>query len=105
MQDGPIDLGECTLENWLEKVKPVIEKRIEKYSSSEIRFNLLAVCRNLQTRYKEQIALLESRRDAATTKITQIVGGSTGTLSSLCCAFLGGEGRCRRRCDCLCNDG
>eukprot|EP00009_Paramoeba_aestuarina_P001289 CAMPEP_0201510126 /NCGR_PEP_ID=MMETSP0161_2-20130828/2951_1 /ASSEMBLY_ACC=CAM_ASM_000251 /TAXON_ID=180227 /ORGANISM="Neoparamoeba aestuarina, Strain SoJaBio B1-5/56/2" /LENGTH=293 /DNA_ID=CAMNT_0047905261 /DNA_START=112 /DNA_END=990 /DNA_ORIENTATION=- len=49
LKPGPINLGKCTQENWLSAVKPIITKRIEKYSSSEIRFNLMAVVQNKLT--------------------------------------------------------
>ena len=31
LREGPIDLGPCTDETWLNDVKPVIERRIQKY--------------------------------------------------------------------------
>ena len=43
LQNGPISFGECTPENWLSKAREQIQKRIEKYAASEIRFNLLAI--------------------------------------------------------------
>jgi len=47
LQDGPILLGPCTdPSNWWKQVRPILNERIEKYSQNEIRFNLLAVCRN-----------------------------------------------------------
>lgn len=42
-QPGPISFGECNDDNWLSKARVEIQKRIEKYSQSEIRFNLLAI--------------------------------------------------------------
>merc|ERR1712194_826252 len=46
LQSGPILLGECTAENWLDKVQPEIQKRIETYAQSEIRFNLMALVKD-----------------------------------------------------------
>ena len=43
LQKGPICFGECTAEDWLSKAREQIQKRIEKYAASEIRFNLLAI--------------------------------------------------------------
>eukprot|EP00285_Hemiselmis_virescens_P008886 CAMPEP_0173392256 /NCGR_PEP_ID=MMETSP1356-20130122/18852_1 /TAXON_ID=77927 ORGANISM="Hemiselmis virescens, Strain PCC157" /NCGR_SAMPLE_ID=MMETSP1356 /ASSEMBLY_ACC=CAM_ASM_000847 /LENGTH=359 /DNA_ID=CAMNT_0014350003 /DNA_START=67 /DNA_END=1146 /DNA_ORIENTATION=+ len=47
LQEGPILLGPCTdTHSWWKQVRPILNERIEKYSANEIRFNLLAVCRN-----------------------------------------------------------
>uniref|UniRef100_A0A7S0YYI3 Ubiquitin carboxyl-terminal hydrolase n=1 Tax=Hemiselmis tepida TaxID=464990 RepID=A0A7S0YYI3_9CRYP len=47
LQEGPILLGACDdPSNWWKQVRPILNERIEKYSQNEIRFNLLAVCRN-----------------------------------------------------------
>jgi ubiquitin carboxyl-terminal hydrolase L5 len=31
LREGPIDLGPCSADAWLNEVKPVIERRIQKY--------------------------------------------------------------------------
>jgi len=59
LKPGPICLGSCTEANWLEKAFPVVKARIDKYSTSEIRFNLMAVIRNRRTIYKEQLQKCE----------------------------------------------
>jgi len=59
LKPGPILLGECTKDNWLEKVRPAILKRIEKYSRSEIRFNLMAIVGNKKELYTKEIEALE----------------------------------------------
>ncbi|CAG9312098.1 unnamed protein product [Blepharisma stoltei] len=46
LQPGPIHHGECNEEDWLEKIKPVLFERIQKYSENEIRFTLLAIVNN-----------------------------------------------------------
>ena len=43
LQAGPISYGECTTENWVSKARDQIQARIQKYSESEIKFNLLAI--------------------------------------------------------------
>jgi len=61
LKEGPICLGEISTSStnqqdaWLQIACPVIQKRIEKYSASEIRFNLLALIRNRIQMYQEQI--------------------------------------------------
>lgn len=46
LQRGPIDHGKVETENWIDHARPVIQKRMELYSSGEIHFNLLAVCKD-----------------------------------------------------------
>ena len=43
LKEGPIDLGEATEADWLAKAAPAIQERIERYSASEIRFNLMGM--------------------------------------------------------------
>jgi len=62
LKKGPISHGECTTENWLEKVCPIIQKRIERYSNSEIRFNLLAIIKNKKTIFLHQLSELEEKK-------------------------------------------
>jgi ubiquitin carboxyl-terminal hydrolase L5 len=63
LKPGPINLGPCTEENWVELVGPMIQKRIEQYSRSEIRFNLMAVIKNRIAVAKEQIEGLGKQRE------------------------------------------
>jgi len=55
LKGGPIDLGVCTAGDWVDKVRPVIQKRIEKYAKNEIRFNLLAVVGNKKQIYTQEL--------------------------------------------------
>jgi len=69
LKDGPICLGTCTKENWLEKVTPEIQKRIERYSQSEIRFNLMAVIRKLKVTLTEELEKLSARKTSIESKL------------------------------------
>jgi len=61
LKKGPIILSECTDDNWLKLVKPHIQKRIETYSKSEIRFNLMAIIKNRKQTLSEELALLKAK--------------------------------------------
>ncbi|KXJ80478.1 ubiquitin carboxyl-terminal hydrolase isozyme L5 [Aedes albopictus] len=56
LKEGPIDLGAVGEgEDWLNVVRPIIEKRIQKYSEGEIHFNLMALVSDRQMIYQRQI--------------------------------------------------
>lgn len=53
LQPAPIAHDSCTPEEFPDKVIPVLERRIERYPAQEIRFNLLAMVRDLRIRARE----------------------------------------------------
>jgi ubiquitin carboxyl-terminal hydrolase L5 len=53
LQPAPISHGACSEEEFPEKVMPVLQRRIERYPATEIRFNLLAMVRDLRIRARE----------------------------------------------------
>ncbi|CAG8562541.1 13360_t:CDS:2 [Ambispora leptoticha] len=58
---GPVNLGPCTENDWLDKVRPVIQERMARYTSAEIRFNLMALIKNREVVYRERISVLDER--------------------------------------------
>lgn len=53
LQPAPIAHGASTLEDFPAKVLPVLERRIARYPADEIRFNLMAMVRDLRIRARE----------------------------------------------------
>lgn len=56
LQPAPISHGPCDStdgEDFANKVMAVLQRRMQRYESSEIRFNLLAMCRDLRLRAAE----------------------------------------------------
>lgn len=53
LQPAPIAHGACTTEEFPTKVIPVLQRRIQQYPTHEIRFNLMAMVRDLRVRAKE----------------------------------------------------
>ncbi|SMR58884.1 unnamed protein product [Zymoseptoria tritici ST99CH_1E4] len=56
LQPAPIrhgDVGACPSEIFASSVIPVLQRRIERYPQTEIRFNLLAMCEDLRSRARE----------------------------------------------------
>ncbi|KAF2735702.1 ubiquitinyl hydrolase, partial [Polyplosphaeria fusca] len=53
LQPAPISHGACTTSEFPDKIIPVLQRRIERYPATEIRFNLLACCQDLRIRARE----------------------------------------------------
>jgi len=61
LKDGPIDLGSLDgADDWLQKVRPVIERRIQRYNQDEIHFNLMAVISDRKMHYEKKISQLQT---------------------------------------------
>jgi len=82
LKPGPILLGECTTDNWLDVVTPLIQQRIEQYSSKEIRFNLMAVVGDRRVKLSQQQAVIEKERNMTVGKL-QARGGTLPSPSEL----------------------
>lgn len=64
LKEGPLDLGACGAgQEWLDSVRPIIEKRMQKYSQGEIHFNLMAVVSDRKLVYEKQIETLQTEMD------------------------------------------
>lgn len=61
LREGPIDLGACDQDDWISAAHPVIEKRIQKYSEGEIRFNLMAIVSDRKMIYERKISELQTQ--------------------------------------------
>lgn len=56
LKEGPIDLGPIEAnQDWVNVVRPIIQKRIDKYSEGEIHFNLMALVSDRQLIYQRKI--------------------------------------------------
>lgn len=53
LQPAPISHGQCAFDEFPEKVIPVLQRRIGRYPATEIRFNLLAMIRDLRINARE----------------------------------------------------
>jgi len=62
LKKGPIALCQCTDETWIKVVKPHIQKRIENYSKSELRFNLMAIIKNRKESLTEKLEDLRAKK-------------------------------------------
>lgn len=62
LKEGPYDLGPIgDNEDWVAIARPHIEKRMQKYSTGEIHFNLMAVVSDRKMLYEKQIVDLEKQ--------------------------------------------
>lgn len=72
LQSGPIDWGEATSEDWLQKVAPVIQERMARYMDSETGFNMLAIVGNKKELYEKKLEQQELYKAALEAKIAGV---------------------------------
>lgn len=53
LQPFPISHGDCTPQQFPDKIIPVLQRRIERYPPGEVRFNLMALCQDLRIKAQE----------------------------------------------------
>nr|SVE75270.1 EOG090X0A33 [Daphnia dolichocephala] len=62
LKEGPIDLGAIPAErDWIDVVRPIIEKRIQRYSDGEIHFNLMAIVPDRKLAWQKEIERLQAQ--------------------------------------------
>jgi ubiquitin carboxyl-terminal hydrolase L5 len=68
LQPYPISHGDCTPEEFPDKIIPVLQRRIERYPPGEVRFNLMAICEDLRVKgyeFKDTEMLAREQRKRA----------------------------------------
>nr|SVE73700.1 EOG090X0A33 [Daphnia atkinsoni] len=62
LKEGPIDLGTIPVDaDWIDVVRPIIEKRIQRYSEGEIHFNLMAIVPDRKLAWQKEIERLQAQ--------------------------------------------
>lgn len=66
LKDGPLDLGAIPADgDWLDHVRPVLEKRMQKYSGDEIHFNLMAIVSDRKMCYEKKLKELTKKSETS----------------------------------------
>ena len=64
-------------DDWLDKAVPAITERTERYSKSEIRFNLMAVIKNRKDAYNQDMEALQKLQDKIQLRMSEDAGTCT----------------------------
>lgn len=62
-------------DDWLDKAIPAITERTERYANTEIRFNLMAVIKNREDAYNQELQSLLSLQDKIQLRMSKEAGG------------------------------
>jgi ubiquitin carboxyl-terminal hydrolase L5 len=76
LQSGPIDHGDASPDDWLQKVAPVIQERMIRYAESETGFSMLALVGNKKQIFQSRLEQQEIFKTALEAKIS----GSTDAM-------------------------
>ncbi len=77
LKQGPIKLGDAA-GDWLQVARQAIQTRIERYAASEIKFSLLAICKNRKQAAQEAMAVEEAR----VARITAVLEGGAAPMET-----------------------
>nr|CAG4648091.1 EOG090X0A33 [Moina brachiata]SVE93146.1 EOG090X0A33 [Moina brachiata] len=67
LKEGPIDLGAVPADSdWIDIVRPIIEKRMQRYNEGEIHFNLMAIVPDRNLAWQKEIERLQSQNPLST---------------------------------------
>lgn len=64
-------------DDWLDRAVPAITERTERYSKSEIRFNLMAVIKNRKDAYNQDMKALQELQDKIQLRLSEEAGTYT----------------------------
>ncbi|KAI9202116.1 ubiquitin carboxyl-terminal hydrolase [Polychytrium aggregatum] len=84
LQPAPINHGPCTEGTWTDAVKPIIQSRIARYSSQEIRFNLMALIKSRTQVYQQQLETIQEQLDSADvdSEVKELLGAERHDLEA-----------------------
>merc|ERR1712154_226654 len=73
LQKGPRLIDCCDESDWFQKARNVLQQRMAAYQSKELRFTLLAVCKDLESKFKaEQKALTENGNQGNDARLSEL---------------------------------
>ncbi|XP_043235926.1 ubiquitin carboxyl-terminal hydrolase isozyme L5-like isoform X3 [Amphibalanus amphitrite] len=85
LDHGPIPEGA----DWTQAARPIIEKRMQKYSEGEIRFNLMAIISDRRAMYQKQLEQLQTKAQEGGMETDSI---QSGEGPNICFVVTGGWG-------------
>ena len=74
LNQGPVDHGACTADDWYSTAEKAVTDRIAKFGGDEIRFNLCALVKDRTALYTEQIEAEKAAAEPNSFKIQDLEG-------------------------------